>query len=249
MDPDIDTTPREINLVTWYGTIAGICAIILGGSFFITRAYLQNHRENMENWRPGKIGRLEEDLEAVNRDGKKVSLGQLRGKVYVVGYQYTDCPGGCLGMASVMKELHDKYQNHPKFHLVSISVNPAEDTPEKMDAWVKDKGVESDKWWFLTGDPKLIAKYMTNQFMLVPSKENTDPSVIATEGKWAHDQRLLIVDGEANIRGIYGVMDLQGGETAEKLLKRDLDMILYPEKKLSDYPPIKFPEMVPSPAN
>ena len=136
---DISREPRKLNLFTWYGTIAGICAIIIGGSFFITRAYLANHRENQKNWRPGKIGRLEEDLTAINRDGREVSLSELRGKVYVVGYQYTDCPGGCLGMAAVMKELYEIHGNDPKFHLVSFSVNPKGDTPEKMDAWVKEK--------------------------------------------------------------------------------------------------------------
>ncbi|MDF1815508.1 MAG: SCO family protein [Verrucomicrobiales bacterium] len=238
---DISREPRELNLVAWYGTIAGLCAIILGGSFFITRAYLENHRENRKNWRPGKIGRLEDDLKAVNRDGREVSLSELKGKIYVAGYQYTDCPGGCLGMASVMKELHDKYRNNPKFHLVSISVNPNGDTPEKMDAWVKDKGVDAPNWWFLTGDAEKIKNYMLRHFKFYATEENTDPLAIATQGQWAHDQRLVIVDGEANIRGYYGVMDVEGGETAVKLLKRDLDMILNPEKKLADYPEIRFP--------
>lgn len=245
---EISGQPREINLVAWYGTIAGICLIIAGGSFFITRAYLANHRMNQENWRPGKIARLEEDLQAINRDGKEVALSQLRGSVYVVGYQYTDCPAGCLGMASVMKDLLEQYRDNPRFHLVSISVDPASDTPEKMDAWVREKGVDSDKWWFLTGDPELIGKYMVNQFKFFAPIENTDPAKIATEGRWAHDLRLAIVDGEANIRGYYGVMDLQGGSTATELLKRDLDMVLNPSKKLSDYPVIQFPRVESVPA-
>jgi protein SCO1 len=236
---------REINLVAWYGTIAGLCAIILGGSFFITRAYLKDTREKAVNFRPGKIGRLEEDLKAINRDGRNVSLSELRGKIYVLGYQYTDCPGGCLGMAAVMEELHDMYKNDPRFHLVSISVNPEGDTPEKMNAWVKDKGVDAPNWWFLTGDGEKIRKYVARYLKFYPTQENTDPTVIATQGKWAHDQRLVIIDGEANIRGYYGVMDLEGGPTAVKLLKRDLDMILHPEKKLSDYPVIEFPKIAP----
>ena len=240
-----DRQPREINLFAWYGTIIGLCTLILASSFFISRAYLANHRQNQANWRPGKIGRLEEDLKAVNRDGREVALSDLRGKVYVVGYQYTDCPGGCLGMAAVMKDLLQKFGKFPQFHLVSISVNPADDTPEKMDAWVKNKGVESDRWWFLTGDAEQFKKYTNSQFRFYSSVENTDPEKIRTEGQWSHDLRLLIVDGEANIRGYYGVMDLQGGETAIQLLHRDLDMVLNPEKKLSDYPVIEMPAIVP----
>ena len=234
----------ELNLVAWYGSIAGICLIIIAGSIFITRAYLKNHRLNQENWRPGKLYRLEEDLQAVNRDGSEVSLRELRGKVYVVGYQYTDCPGGCLGMAAVMKELYEIHGNNPKFHLVSISVNPKGDTPEKMDAWVKERGIDSPKWWFLTGDEERIRRYASRFIKFSIPQRNTDPALVATQGEWAHDQRLVLVDGEANVRGFYGVMHPQGGETALKLLKRDLDMVLHPSKKLKDYPEIVFPDPV-----
>lgn len=238
---DISREPREINLVTWYGTIAGLCALIIGGSLFITRAYLANHRENQKNWRPGKIGRLEDDLKLINRDGRNVKLSDLKGKVFVAGYQYTDCPGGCLGMAAVMEELYELHGKDPRFHLVSFSVNPKGDTPEKMNAWVKDKGVDVPNWWFVTGDEENIKNYMLRHFKFYATEENTGPLEIATQGQWAHDQRLVIVDGEANIRGYYGVMDPLGGETAIKFLKRDLDMVLNPEKKLGDYPEIRFP--------
>ena len=236
----------KINLLAWYGTIAGLCLVIACSSIFITRAYLANHRLNQENWRPGKLYRLEEDLLAINRDGREVSLGQLRGKVYVIGYQYTDCPGGCLGMAAVMKELLAIHKGNPNFHLVSLSVNPKDDTPEKMNAWVKEKGVDSPKWWFLTGDEERIRKYASRYIKFFTPRRNTDPAVIAAQGEWMHDQRLVIVDGEANVRGFYGVMDPTGGETAYQLLKRDLDMVLHPAKKLSEYPEIKYPE--PDPA-
>jgi len=236
--------PQEFNLVAWWSSIAGICLIVIISGTFLTRSYLKSHHQKLEDWRPGIIGRIENDLQAINRDGTEVTLSQLRGKVYIAGYQYTDCPGGCLGMASVMKELLDVYKNDPRFHLVSFSVNPEDDTPEKMDAWVKDKGVESEKWWFLTSDdPKGFRKYMSSEFKFYKPTENTDPDVIAARGKYTHDQRLFIVDEEAHIRGYYGVMHPEGGETAIKLLKRDLDMVLYPKKKLSDYPVIKMPHI------
>ncbi len=238
----ISNQPRQINLVAWYSTIFGLCLLIAAGSFFITRSYRAQYQDNLENWRPGKLARLEEDLRAVNRDGREVWLSELKGKVFVAGYQYTDCPGGCLGMAAVMKELHEKYRDNPRFHLVSISVDPETDTPEKMDAWVRERGVDSEKWWFLTGDPERIERYMLRQFKFYASTENTDPAMIAANGPWSHDQRLVIVDGEANIRGYYGVMDPEGGETAIQLLHRDLDMVLNPSKKLTDYPPIIFPQ-------
>jgi len=225
-------------LIAWWGSIIGVCLVIAFGSIFVTRAYLARHGYEMENWRPPMIARLETDLSAVNRDGKDVSLGQLRGKVYVAGYQYTDCPAGCLGLAAVMKVLETEFGENPQFRLVSISVNPEGDTPEKMDAWVKDKGIDSPDWWFLTGKPGEITDYMISEFKFYGTEEITDPALIASQGPFAHDQRLAIVDGEANIRGYYDVMNVQRGQVEIERLRRDLKMVLNPELKLADMPPV-----------
>lgn len=222
-------------LIAWWGSIIGVCLVIAFGSIFITRAYLVRNRYEMENWRPPHIARLETDLNAINRTGEKVTLGEMRGKVFVAGYQYTDCPAGCLGLAAVMKSLEEEFGDDPQFRLVSISVNPAGDTPEKMNAWVKEKGIDTSDWWFLTGDPGEISKYMISKFKFYATEEVTDPAQIAAQGPYAHDQRLAIVDGEANIRGYYDVMNLQRGGIEIERLRRDLKMVLNPKLKLSDF--------------
>lgn len=232
-DPQI-----RAKLIAWWGSILGICLVVAFGSVFVTRAYLVRSAYEAENWRPPHIARLERDLDAVNRDGTKVSLGQLRDKVYVAAYQYTACPAGCLGTAAVMKDLESEFGEDPRFHLVSISVDPASDTAEKMDAWVKERGIDSPRWWFLTGDPGEIAKYMISQFKFYGTERIEDEALAAAQGPYAHDQRLVIVDGEANIRGYYDVMNVQRGEIEVARLRRDLKMVLDPDLKLSDLPPL-----------
>lgn len=222
-------------IITWWASIIGVCLVIAFGSIFVTRAYLLRRDYEFKNWRPPHIARLETDLEAINRDGKNVSLGELRKKIYVAGYQYTDCPAGCLGMASVMKLLEEEFGDDPRFRLVSISVNPDGDTPEKMNAWVKEHGIDSEDWWFLTGDGEEITKYMISEFKFYGTEEVTDPEQIASIGEFMHDTRLALVDGEANIRGYYDVMNVQRGDTEYERLVRELKMVLDPELKLSDF--------------
>ncbi len=222
-------------LIAWWGSIIGVCLVIVCGSIFVTRAYMMRRTYENENWRPPNLYRLETDLSAVNRDGSEVTLGELRHKVYVAGYQYTDCPVGCLGMASVMSRLEEEFGSHPDFRLVSISVNPKGDTPEKMDAWVKDKGIDTEDWWFLTGDPEEIRDYMLSEFKFFETQEITDPAERASQGEFAHDQRLALVDRDANIRGFYSVMDLERGDLEFERLVRDIKMVLDPSLKLSDF--------------
>ncbi|MCB1233801.1 MAG: SCO family protein [Verrucomicrobiae bacterium] len=213
------------NPVAWWGTIAGVCLVILAGSFFVTRAYRAKLRHEIENPRPYFAGKLASDLRAVNRDGQPVALSQLNGKIFVAGYQYTSCPSGCLGMAAFMILLHDKFGERDDFQLVSISVDPAEDTPEKMDAWVRDHGVDEKNWWFLTGDGQRIRDYMIREFKFFGTRENTDPATIASEGKFAHDQRLCLVDRDRNIRGYYDVMNPRHGNSEIDRLVRDIEYL------------------------
>ena len=57
-------------------------------------------------------------------------------------------------------------------------------------------------------------------------RENTDPALIAAEGKFSHDQRLVLVDGKANVRGYYRVMDAQMGAMELERLKADIQRLL-----------------------
>lgn len=214
----------QFNPVLWWSTIAGICAIIVLGSVFVTLNYRKLSRQQAADPRPYYLGKLI-DFQAVNRDGKTVSFAQLEGKIWVAGYQYTDCPGGCLGMAAVMKSLHERFGARGDFHLVSVSLNPRGDTPEKMDAWVKARGVDVPGWWFLTGDEERIRSYMIRYFKFFGVQENTDPAIIAAEGPFSHDQRLALVDGQANLRGYYDVMNPQRGPAEVERLFRDIDYL------------------------
>jgi len=228
-------TPTRNQIITWWSSIVGVCLVIVFGSVFVTRSYLARHEYEAENWRPPYVAKLEKDLQAVNRDGEPVSLSQLRHKVYVAGYQYTACPAGCLGMAGVMRSLHEQFGEEEDFFLVSISVDSENDTPEAMNAWVEEHGVAEDNWWFLSGDPEEIEKYMVSQFKFYGTARNTDPEIVAAQGEYSHDLRLVIVDGDANVRGYYDVMNFDRGEVEYQRLLRDLKMVLDPGLKLSDF--------------
>jgi len=217
----IDFNPR-----LFWATIIGICLIIITGSVFVTRSYMKRMQYEAENPRLAYISKLEKDLEATNRDGKKVRLSELKGKIWVGGYLYTDCPAGCLGLAAYKADLNKEFGERPEFHMVSISLNPAEDTPEKMDAFIKKSGGDAENWWFLTGDEEEIRKYVLRYFKLYSVKENTDPAIVAAEGKFSHDQRLVLVDGNANVRGYYRVMDPEMGEKEFERLKMGIQLLL-----------------------
>ncbi len=199
-----------------------IVGIMLGG-VLVAFNYALHQRAGAKDPRPPYLNKLEEDLEAVNRDGKPARLSQLKGKVYVASYLFTTCPMGCLGIAAKLSEIHGEFGDDPRFQLVSFSVDPSGDTPEMTDEFLNRMNVGIDDWWYLTGEGEAIPRYMLEFFQLYPTKKVDDPNI-----KFLHDMRVVLVDGKANIRGYYQLLhgDAKMAEQEFEHLRRDIHYIL-----------------------
>lgn len=83
-------------------------------------------------------------------DGKKVSLSDFKGKGVIVNFWATWCPP-CRAEIPAMIELQKEYAD--KFSFIGIAVN---DKPEKVAAFVKEKGVN---YPVVMGNEKVASDY------------------------------------------------------------------------------------------
>lgn len=213
-------TPEPPRINPW--SIWLIIGIMLGG-IVVTYNYSLRQKADALDPRPPYLNKLEEDIEAVNRDGNRARLSSLKGKVYVASYLFTTCPMGCSGIAEKLTTVHEEFGDDPRFQLVSFSVDPEGDTPEMTDEFLNRLDVGIDDWWYLTGEKEAIQQYMLEFFQLSPTKEVDNPAI-----KFVHDMRVVLVDGKANIRGYYALLHPQP-EFAEQnfeRLKNDIRYIL-----------------------
>jgi protein SCO1/2 len=99
------------------------------------------------------------DFTLTDQDGQTVSLADLRGQTLLVDFIYTHCPGPCPILTgthvSVQGLLPEPLRERVRF--VSISLDPARDTPEAMRAYATARGVDLARWSFLTGDDDSVA--------------------------------------------------------------------------------------------
>jgi protein SCO1/2 len=99
------------------------------------------------------------DFALIDQDGKPLALEDLRGKTLLVDFIYTHCPGPCPILTgthvTVQRLLPDDLVERVRF--VSISLDPARDTPEAMRAYATARGVDLSRWSFLTGDDDTVA--------------------------------------------------------------------------------------------
>jgi protein SCO1 len=181
--------------------------------------------------RPPYSHKLEQDLELIEKTGKTVRMEQLKGKVILAAHFYTTCPAGCTVLADKMKDIYDEFApKHPGLQLVSYAIDEG-DTPERLAAVAKESyDIEptNDRWWFVTGEQRLIRAYLTLQFKFYaitvkPEKERTSPV-----DKYAHDMRVALVDHKANVRKLYNLMsaDPELAKRDSDLLRKDLAYVL-----------------------
>jgi protein SCO1/2 len=98
------------------------------------------------------------EFSLTTRDGKRLSLSDLRGKVVAVTCIYASCADTCpiltAKMAGLQARLGPDFGARAAF--VSISVDPEHDTPEVLKRYAEGHGAKMAGWAFLTGTPAEI---------------------------------------------------------------------------------------------
>lgn len=110
------------------------------------------------------------DFALVNQDGKTIHLTAFKGGVTLVTFIYTQCPypDYCPLVSKNFAQIYAATRANPKVHLVSVSFDPAHDTPKVLRQYgatfkATTGGIPFDRWQFATAKPQELAK-MTNFF-------------------------------------------------------------------------------------
>jgi protein SCO1/2 len=88
-----------------------------------------------------QVGQEVPDFSLTNQDGKKISINDFRGKVLAITFIYAKCPlpDYCIRMSTNFSDLANHFKDDAnmkgKVSLLSISFDPANDTPEKLKAY------------------------------------------------------------------------------------------------------------------
>jgi len=98
------------------------------------------------------------DFVLQDAEGHQVSLADLRGKVVVLHFIYTNCPDVCPLHAERIAEIQEMVNRTPMRELVefvTITTDPANDTPDVMREYGQAHGLDPKNWMFLTSGADL----------------------------------------------------------------------------------------------
>lgn len=134
-------------------------------------------------------------FELTDQHEKKITNNDMLGKVYLVEFFFSQCPTICPVMNENMKHIQDTI-NNPNFGIISISIDPTNDTSEVLNAHAKKIGATSPNWHFLTGDRDYIGQLAKQFNIYVGDKEDQAESL-------NHSGMIALVDKDGNIRSRF----------------------------------------------
>ena len=158
------------------------------------------------------------EFELVDQDSQPYGSEQLRGKPWIADFVFTQCPSRCpmltREMAKIQSELNGK--GWDDVQLVSISVDPENDTPETLTAYAAKHGAKTETWRFLTGQRDKIWSLGVDGFLLpIADAEG------GFDGPILHSNKFVLTDRQGRIRGYYDALE----ESARSKLIRDLEIV------------------------
>jgi protein SCO1/2 len=136
------------------------------------------------------------DFSLTDQTDQPVSLHELKGRVWVADFIFTNCGGTCPVMTEKMRKLQEALP--ADIRMVSFTVDPARDTSKALAAYAAEHGATRERWLFLTGDKQALYDICIKGFKLpLLDDEGTPLEPIM------HSTRFVLVDKQGQIRGYY----------------------------------------------
>lgn len=119
------------------------------------------------------------------------SQQELKGRIWVANFIFTNCQGPCPRMSSQMRQVQTATEGLPDIRMVSFTVDPERDTPAVLAEYAKAKHADS-RWYFLTGTLQQLHQLKREVFLL----GNVD-------GQLNHSTRFVLIDAQSRVRAYY----------------------------------------------
>ena len=156
------------------------------------------------------VGDLVPDFALTDQNGRTVRLSQFRGEPLAVTFAYTRCPDAtaCPMTMSKFAKLNAELVKEKNGRLLAVTVDPETDTPAVLADYARRIGADPERWRFLTGDPRTLAR-VAEVFGVLYYPEH---------GKIVHSQAVAVVDPQGRLATIY-----YGGDWEPEQILKDLE--------------------------
>ena len=130
-----------------------------------------------------------EDFSLVKRTNDGFDSSELRGKVWVTSFFFASCPSSCRQQNQTIGTLYRSLAKDG-IQFVCITVDPENDTTERLREYADNFTSDVKNWMFLTGEYEYIRRIGSEKFQMAV-------------GPQTHSSKLAVVDKWGNVRGQF----------------------------------------------
>ena len=143
------------------------------------------------------------EFELTERSGKPFRSADMKGKVWVVTYFFTTCPGECIRLNRNIQVMH----NLPELKDVSwlsITCDPDTDKIEALSKYADSLQADPARWLFARADLDYTQRVALGMKMFLSRK--------------GHQNYAVVIDKAGNIRGMFDGTSTSDCERMQKML-------------------------------
>jgi protein SCO1 len=129
--------------------------------------------------------------------GSTLTGKDLRGRIQVASFVFTRCSVICPLLVERLQAVQSAARDWDDVQMLSFSVDPDRDTADMLATYARDRRIDGRRWALLTGDRTQIVRLARTFYFA------DDGRLAGTENDFLHTEKVLLVDQEGRLRGIY----------------------------------------------
>jgi protein SCO1/2 len=98
-------------------------------------------------------------FDLIDQAGRRVTNEDFADRVTLVDFVYTECPGPCpiqtTSLVALQRAIPAEVRD--RIHFLSFSLDPEVDRPAVLERYATERGVDLDRWSFLTGETPVLS--------------------------------------------------------------------------------------------
>lgn len=136
---------------------------------------------------------------ATNVNGKTVSFNHLDGKIRLLTFFYTHCPGPCPLVSFRLEQVQDQLKKEgvfgTKVAIVSVTLDPEHDTLPLVRQWADRYHPDYQGWYFVRPNPSQLPQIL--------KAWGVQKQVVPGTVYISHTIKTVLIDQNGNIRATY----------------------------------------------
>jgi protein SCO1/2 len=150
-----------------------------------------------------------EEFELTASDGKPFRSAEMKGKVWVISFFFSTCPGSCKRLNANIKYLSG-LDELADVTWVSITVDPETDTIEVLDAYAKTMNADPQRWLFARGEFDYVRRIAHDMLK------------VGGVSLKSHNDFAVIIDKQGEIAGMFNASSTEDSKKGIKTIEKCL---------------------------